>query len=79
MQTFLAILELLLEPYDEILFFTDRVYEKLVSLIVGSYYVTLYQNNVIKSSSQVIAETAKDLGQLNDFQNKVCIDIHIQL
>ena len=62
---------------DRILFFTDLVYEKLVSLIVGSYYVTvtLYQNNVVKSSSQVIAQTTKDLGHLNDFQNKTCIDI----
>ena len=72
----LAFLELLLEPKKylenidviEGLFFKDLVYEKLVFLIVGSYYVTLYQNNVVKSSAQVIADTAKDIGQqLNDF------------
>ena len=59
-------------------FFTDLVYERLVALIVGSYYVTLCQNKVVKSSTQVITETAKDLGQLNYFKNKICVDIYTQ-
>ena len=49
--------------------FLDLVYEKLISLIVGSYYVSLYENNIVKSVSQDIAETRKNIGQLDFAKN----------
>ena len=42
--------------------FLDLVYEKLVSLIVGSYYVSLRENKIVKSFSQDITETSKNIG-----------------
>ena len=49
--------------------FLDLVYEKLVSLIVGSYYVSLHENNFVKTFSQDIAGTRKNIGPL-DFAKK---------
>ena len=44
--------------------FLDLVYEKLVSLIVGSNYVSLYENSIVKSASQDIAGTKKNIGPI---------------
>ena len=45
--------------------FLDMVYEKLVSLIIGSFYVSLYEKNIATSFSQDIAGTRKNIGPLD--------------
>ena len=45
--------------------FVDLFYDKLVSLIVGSHYVTFYDKNIATSVPQDIAMTSKDLGKKN--------------
>ena len=43
----------------------DLFYDKLVSFIVGSHYVTFYDKNIATSVPQDIAMTSKDLGKKN--------------
>ena len=43
--------------------FFIEVYEKLVSLIVGSYYVSFKQNYTVPSYSQDIAKTRENIGK----------------
>ena len=43
----------------------DLFYDKLVSFIVGSHYVTFYDKNIATSVPQDIAMTSKDLGKQN--------------
>ena len=45
--------------------FVDLFYDKLVSFIVGSHYVTFYDKNIATSVPQDIAMTSKDLGKKN--------------
>ena len=45
--------------------FVDLFYDKLVSFIVGSHYVTFYDKNIATSVPQDIAMTSKDLGIKN--------------
>ena len=44
------------------MFFVE-VYDKLVSLIVGSYYVTFKQNDAVPSYSEDMARIRKNIGK----------------
>ena len=44
--------------------FVDKVYEKLVSLIVGSYYITFHKNDNATTFSQDIARTSKNISKI---------------
>ena len=51
------------------LIFLDLIYEKLVSMMVGSYYVTLNENvKTVNSFSQDILTTSKNIGLLICFK-----------
>ena len=45
------------------MWFFVEVYEKLVSLIVGSYYVTFKQNYTLPNYSQEIEKTRESVGK----------------